>query len=59
MKEEMKNLREEVKHMLGLVKDLKEEIDVDRVKRQDNDRAEEVKKLRTEIETQGKNLFSL
>jgi len=50
LREEMKNLREEVKHMLGLVKDLKEEIDVDRVKRQDNDRAEEVKKLRTEIE---------
>ena len=35
--------------MLGMVKDLKEEIDVDRVRKQGNDR-EEVKKLMTQIE---------
>jgi hypothetical protein len=33
----VKNLREEVKHMLGMVKDLKEEIYVDRVRKQGND----------------------
>jgi hypothetical protein len=40
---------EEVKHMLGMVKDLKEEIGVGRVRKQGNDR-EEVKKLRIQIE---------
>ena len=41
LKEEVKNLRIEVdrlgKHLLGMIKDLKEEIDVDRVRRLEND----------------------
>ena len=49
LREEVKNLREEVKHMLGMVKDLKEEIDVDRVRKRGNDREEEFKSLVSEI----------
>jgi hypothetical protein len=37
LREEVKHLRVEVKHMLSLIKDLKEEIDVDRVRKQGND----------------------
>jgi hypothetical protein len=33
----VKNLREEVKPMLEMIEDLKEEIDVDRVRRREND----------------------
>ena len=36
LREEVQNLRAEVKHMLSLIKDLKEEIDVDRVRKQGN-----------------------
>ena len=48
-REEVKNLREDVKHMLGIVKDFKLKVDVDRVRKQGNDR-DEVKKLRIQIE---------